>query len=177
MGSATAPVTIVEFSDFECPYCRRFHEETLPQLKKEYIDKGLVRFIHKDLPLPFHQNARSAAIAARCAQEDGKYWQAYQALFRQQHCLACNGPLAIASASGVNQAKLATCSKDQRISQAVTINASEAELNGIRATPTFVVGPTNNTLHNGNVIEGAIPWEEFKAIVGKALSEAKRAKQ
>jgi len=83
IGSPSAPVTIVEFSDFECPYCKRFHEETLPKLKKHYINKGLVRFIHKDLPLPFHQNAHLAATAARCAHEDGKYWEAYQALFNQ----------------------------------------------------------------------------------------------
>ena len=66
MGSNDAPLTIVEFSDFECPYCRLFHEEVLPSLKREYIDTGLVRFIHKDLPLPFHDQARPAAAAARC---------------------------------------------------------------------------------------------------------------
>ena len=69
MGSGNAPLTIVEFSDFECRYCRRFHEQVLPSLKREYIDTGLVRFVHKDLPLPFHDQARPAAAAARCAGE------------------------------------------------------------------------------------------------------------
>lgn len=174
MGSATAPVTIVEFSDFECPYCKRFHEEIMPQLKQDYIDKGLVRFIHKDLPLPFHQNAHLAATAARCAHEDGKYWEAYQALFNQQNCLNCKGPLAITTTTGVSKDKLEQCSRNKRIKQAVNINASEADLNGIRATPTFVIGPTNASLHRGKIIEGAIPWAEFKSTIERSLSEAKK---
>ena len=87
LGDSTAPLTIVEFSDFECPCCRRFHEQVLPALKREYIDTGLVRFIHKDLPLPFHRQARPAAAAARCAGEQNRYWDLYSALFDQQTCL------------------------------------------------------------------------------------------
>ncbi|MBW0167514.1 MAG: DsbA family protein [Vulcanococcus sp.] len=174
MGSPSAPVTIVQFSDFECPYCKRFHEETLPKLKQHYIDKGLVRFIHKDLPLPFHQNAHLAATTARCAQEDGKYWEAYQALFSQQNCLNCKGPIAITATTGINRNKLEQCNQDNRIKQAVDINISEAELNGIRATPTFVIGRSNRSMQNGKIIEGAIPWTEFKLAVDRALSEAKK---
>ena len=174
MGSPSAPVTIVEFSDFECPYCKRFHEETLPKLKQHYIDKGLVRFIHKDLPLPFHQNAHLAATTARCAQEDGKYWEAYQALFSQQKCLNCKGPIAITATTGINRNKLEQCNQDNRINQAVNINISEAELNGIRATPTFVIGRSNRSMQNGKIVEGAIPWTEFKLVVDRALSETKK---
>ena len=175
MGSTKAPVTIVEFSDFECRYCKQFHNETLPKLKKAYIDTGLVRFIHKDLPLPFHEHARQAATAARCAQEDGKYWEAYEALFNQQNCLNCKGPLAITAKTGIDQGKLAACIKDKRQQQAVSINTSEAELNGIRATPTFVIGPTNQKLHTGEIIEGALPWETFRSTIDKALSKARKA--
>ena len=174
IGSPSAPVTIVEFSDFECPYCKRFEEETLPKLKQHYIDKGLVRFIHKDLPLPFHQNAFLAATLARCAEEDGKYWEAYQALFNQQNCLTCKGPLAITASTGIKKDKLERCSQDKRIKQAVNINASEAELNGIRATPTFVIGQSNQSMHSGKVVEGALPWEEFKANVDSALAHIKK---
>ena len=74
LGLGKAPVTIVEFSDFECPYCRQFHKQVTPSLKREYIDTGLVRFIHKDLPLPFHSQAKHAAAAARCAGEQNRYW-------------------------------------------------------------------------------------------------------
>jgi len=175
MGSSTAPVTIVEFSDFECPYCKHFHDETLPLLKKNYIDKGLVRFIHKDLPLPFHKNAYLAATATRCANEDEKYWEAYSGIFSQQNCLACKGPLAIAAAAaGTTSAKLEKCSKDNtQIRKIVNINKSEAAINGIRATPTFVIGRSSRTFHSGTVIEGAIPWTRLKSIIDRALLDTK----
>ena len=83
LGDASAPLTIVEFSDFECSYCRRFHEQVMPQLTSKYIDTGLVR-IHKDLPLPFHPHAMPAAAAARCAGEQNRYWVLYSSLFDQQ---------------------------------------------------------------------------------------------
>jgi len=175
IGSPSAPVTIVEFSDFECPYCKRFHEKTLPEIKTHYINKGLVRFVHKDLPLPFHQNAHKAAVAARCTQQDGMYWEAYQALFNQQDCLNCKGPIAItAKATGGKPEKLEKCSQGNSDQQAVNINTSEAELNGIRATPTFVIGPSNQSMHSGRIIEGAIPWPEFKLAIERALAERKR---
>lgn len=174
LGSETAPVTVVEFSDFECPYCKRFHEETLPKLKQNYINKGLVRFIHKDLPLPFHRNAHLAATIARCAKEEGKYWEAYQALFNKQSCLDCQGPITITASTGIDKSKLEQCGKKKAPNQAVNINISEAELNGIRATPSFVIGSSSKNLHTGKIVEGAIPWAEFKLIVEKAINEANK---
>lgn len=175
IGSPRAPVTIVEFSDFECPYCKRFHDETLPLLKKSYVDKGLVRFIHKDLPLPFHKNAYLAATATRCANEIGKYWEAYSSIFSQQDCLSCKGPSAIVAATtGINPAELDKCNKtNKQISKMVNINKSEADVNGIRSTPTFVIGRSSKTVHRGRVIEGAIPWKDFKSIIDQALLDAK----
>jgi protein-disulfide isomerase len=171
LGSATAPVTIVEFSDFECPYCKKFHNETFTRLKEEYIDKGLVRFIHKDLPLPFHSNAHPAAVAARCAQEDGKYWEVYQALFNQQNCLTCKGPNGIAETAGVNKKNLERCRKSKQIRQAININISEAELNAIQATPTFILGPSSKDLHKGRIIEGALPWNDLKSQIDHYLTK------
>jgi len=179
LGSATAPVTIVEFSDFECPYCKRFHDEVFPQLKKDYIDKGLVRFVHKDLPLPFHEEAKPAAIAARCSSEQGLYWKTYEALFNKQTCLSCQGAEEIA-ASVVNPQKLNECKKRGVASKAITANLSEAGLQGIRATPTFIVGPSQAETHHGTVIEGAIPWEKLKDIIDDfqpAQSDKKPAKR
>src|SRR3989338_2099207 len=75
VGQADAPVLMEEFSDFECPYCKRFHDATWPLLKKEFIDTGKVSFVYKDLPLTFHKNAYSAALAGQCALEQGKFWE------------------------------------------------------------------------------------------------------
>ena len=176
MGRSDAPVTVVEFSDFECPYCRRFHDRVLIPLKRDYIDKGLVRFVHKDLPLPFHRQADLAARIARCSQQDGHYWQAYQSLFDRQACLGCEGPAAIVSADAERQAQLLRCAETQPIRILVNTDRSEAGLLGIRATPTFVIGPTTgDDLHRGRVLEGALPWPTFKKEIDQALEQARRA--
>lgn len=174
LGSARAPITIVEFSDFECPYCKRFHDDVLPSLKKDYIDKGLVRFVHKDLPLPFHTSAREAAEAARCSSDDSQYWKTYGALFANQDCFACKGVITIAKGAGISSATLETCKKSKAASKAVNSNLSEAELLGIRATPSFVIGPTQGDRHTGQLVEGAMPWAEFKALIDEALSKSRQ---
>ena len=172
LGDASAPLTIVEFSDFECSYCRRFHEQVFPQLKRQYIDTGLVRFVHKDLPLPFHHHALSAAAAARCAGEQNRYWDVYAALFDQQNCLDCMGVLSIAAKEELDMAELRTCMERKSTVAMINANRSEASLHNINATPTFIVGPSriDGTL-DGRVIEGALPWKTFKTAIDKALDE------
>ena len=175
LGDATAPLTIVEFSDFECSYCRRFHEQVMPQLKSEYIDTGLIRFVHKDLPLPFHPHALPAAAAARCASEQNRYWDLYAALFDQQNCLNCKGVLSIAAEEDLNTAALQACMKRKATVALINANRSEASLHNISATPTFVIGPTQSDGSlDGRVIEGALPWSTFKSTIDKALREVRR---
>lgn len=174
LGQAKAPITIVEFSDYECPYCRMFQKEIFPELKRDFIDKGLVRFIHKDLPLPFHQQAEPSAVVARCAQGQQAFWQVHNALFDQQTCLACRGPAAIAIAAGLDENQLKSCQNNPKILETIRINVSEAGLHDIRATPTFVIGPTIAELrHRGRVIEGALPWPQFQALIKQELAKAK----
>ena len=176
LGEATAPITIVEFSDFECSYCRRFHEQVFPQLKSEYIDTGMVRFVHKDLPLPFHPHALPAAAAARCAGEQNRYWEIYSSLFNQQNCLSCKGVLAITTEAKLDTASLQACMERKSTLALINANRSEASLHGISATPTFVIGPTrSDSSVDGQVIEGAIPWDTFKATIEKALHRAGRS--
>lgn len=170
MGSDQAPLTIVEFSDFECIYCQRFHAEILPKLRKDYIQTGLVRFIHKDLPLPYHQHSRSAAAAARCAGKQNKYWMLYTALFDQQNCLSCKGALGIAEEQGFNIKKIAECMQNKHTERVINANLSEASLHDISATPSFVIGPTlNNGEHNGEIIQGVMPWPQFKKMIDQKL--------
>ena len=170
LGSAQAPLTIVEFSDFECSFCQRFHAEVMPNLKRSYIDRGLVRFVHKDLPLPFHQQAWPAAAAARCAAEQNNYWGLYSALFDQQTCLNCKGVVAIAQEQGLNPTSLKACMQKETTQTQINANLSEAALHNIRATPTFVIGPTlSEGEHIGDITEGAIPWPQFKALIDEKL--------
>ena len=174
LGSSQAPVTIVEFSDFECPYCRVFHEQVLPSLKREYIDTGLVRFIHKDLPLPFHQQAMPAAAAARCAGEQNRYWDLYGALFDQQNCMECKGVLGIAKELRLDSSALQACMQREATHTLIKANLSEAALHNIRATPTFVIGPSRKDgKHHGDIIEGAIPWSHFKTLIDQQVNAQK----
>jgi protein-disulfide isomerase len=173
LGAATAPVTIVEFSDYQCPYCRRFQQQVFPKLKREFIDQGLVRFIHKDLPLPFHQQAEATAAVARCAEQQEAFWPVHQALYDQQSCLECRGPAPIAVAAGLNGDALDRCLRQPAILEAVRSNRSEAALHDISATPTFVIGPTiGRERHRGGVVEGALPWPQFKALIEQQLKQA-----
>ena len=170
LGSRQAPLTIVEFSDFECPYCRLFHQEVMPSLKRDYIDTGLVRFIHKDLPLPFHNQARPAAAAARCAGEQNRYWDLYDALFDQQTCLECKGVVGIAETIQLDTSALRACMQREATKTVITTNLSEAELHNIRATPTFVIGASRNDgKHHGDIVEGTMPWPQFKALIDLQL--------
>lgn len=173
LGSANAPITIVEFSDFECTYCKRFHSQVIRPLQKDYIDQGLVRFVHKDFPLPFHQQAHLSARIARCAQTDTEYWEIYHRLFTYQNCLSCEGPIKIASINPEKQEQLKECAEEPSTAALVNTDISEAELHGIRATPTLVIGPTISAeLHRGRIREGAMPWPAFKQIIDKELQEA-----
>jgi len=177
LGAENAPLTIVMFSDYECPYCKRFHDEVLPRLKEEYIKKGIVRLIHKDLPLPFHSTADPAARAARCSANNKEYWKVYSALFRDQGCLTCLGPSQIAQkVSTSNKSKLEDCMKSKRISLAIASNASEATLNNIKGTPTFIIGPSDKENASGEIVEGALPWPDFRVRIEKALIKTKRLK-
>lgn len=175
LGDASAPLTIVEFSDFECSYCRRFHERVFPQLKSEYINSGLVRFVHKDLPLPFHPHALEAAAAARCAGEQNRYWELYSGLLKQQKCLDCKGVLAIAAEEELDTTTLQACMARESTVAMINANRSEASLHNINATPTFVIGPTqSNGNLDGRVIEGALPWDTFKSTIDEALRDLER---
>ena len=175
LGAPSAPLTIVEFSDFECSYCHHFHKQVMPLLKRDYIDTGLVRFVHKDLPLPFHPHALPAAAAARCAGEQNRYWELYSSLFDQQNCLGCKGVLAIAAEAELNTSKLQACMERESTLALINANRSEATLHNISATPTFVIGPTQSDGSlDGQVIEGALPWETFKATIDETLHGLKK---
>lgn len=175
LGDANAPLTIVLFSDYQCPYCKRFHDQALPKLKQEYINKGVVRLIHKDLPLPFHSSARLAAKVARCTQDNHEYWKVHSALFSKQDCLSCLGPSEIAQSLKVNQGSISKeCINSKRISLAIASNISEARLNNIKGTPTFVIGPSQDKKHSGTIVEGAIAWPDFRAKIEGELRKIKR---
>jgi protein-disulfide isomerase len=172
LGRADAPVTLVEFSDYQCPYCQRFFATTLPALKKEYIDTGKLRYVFLDFPLDqLHPQARRVAQAAHCAGEQGKYWEMHAVLFRNQRTLAASQLVEHALAAGVDGAKLDECVASGRHAQRVARGLTDGAAVGVQATPTFVVGKTKpGDVVEGSPLRGAQPIEAFRRLIEQALN-------
>ncbi len=162
MGSLDAMVVMYEFSDFQCPYCKRFHVETFHQIKQEYIDTGKLLFVYKDLPLDFHAQAMPSAIAAQCAHEQGKFWGFQDKLFENQQSLSEQLYLSIAKELGLDMGSFEACRTDGALE--AQQDAKEASSAGISGTPGFLI--------NGEVVSGAMPYESFKALIESKLAEA-----
>ena len=109
LGDEKAPVTIVEFTDYQCPFCQEFYSRAYKELKKQYLDTGKLRFVLRDLPLPNHQNAKPAAIASHCAWEQNKFWEMHDALFEGGGKLKPDDVLGYASSIGLQEGPFKAC--------------------------------------------------------------------
>ena len=173
-GDANAPVTIIEFSDFQCPFCSRFYQQTLSQIEKDYIDTGKVKFVYRDLPLDnLHPNARPAHIAAECADEQGKFWDYHDILFEKQsewNRLAAadlQSTLTLyASDLGLQSSAFENCLKSEKIADEVQKDALDAAKIGATGTPAFYIG---NEKDGFIKISGAQPFANFQAAIDAQL--------
>jgi protein-disulfide isomerase len=161
LGVKTAPVTIVEFTDYQCPYCRSFHVSTFPELKKNYIDTGKVRFFSKDMPLDFHADAMRAAQAARCANDQGKFWQLRDVMGSNPNNLDLEHILGFAGDLKMDKDALRACIQSEKYKNAVQSDVMEAMKSGAGGTPTFVVGATTTEGVDGELVVGAQPFPVF----------------
>jgi len=162
-GDVNAPVTIVEWSDYECPFCTRFYTETLGQIEKEYISTGKVRFIYKDFPLNFHANAQKSAEAAECAGEQEKYWEMHDKLFEEGVSGGVASFKQFASDIGLNTAKFNDCLDSGEMASEVQNDFREGSAIGISGTPGFII--------NGKLVSGAQPFDVFKQIIDGELAK------
>src|SRR3989344_5308544 len=139
IGEENALVTIVEFSDYQCPFCERFYLQTLDQLKKEYIDTGKVKLVYRDFPLDFHPNAQKAAEAAECAGEQNKYWEMHNKLFES----GVEGGVATfkvyAKDLGLDTGKFDTCLDSGKTASEVKKDMQDGSAAGISGTPGFII--------------------------------------
>ena len=172
-GDLKAPVTIVEFSDFQCPFCKRFYDQVLPSLDKEYISTGKVRLVFRDYPLEFHKNALPAAIAANCAEEQGKYWEVHNFLFEHPDKLDTASMLSSAGELNLNREKLEKCMNDKTKEAEINKDFQDGQLYGVRGTPSFFIGKTedNKNEMTGVYIRGAQPFQVFKTEIDKLLAQ------
>ena len=173
-GNPDAPVTVVEFSDFQCPFCARFFEQTLPLIEENYIDTGKIKFVYKDLPLDnLHPNARSAHIAAECADEEGKFWEYHDVLFQKQAVWQrlASSDLDITLSQfavdlGMQAASFESCMESQDIADEVNQDTLEAARYGTTGTPTFFIG----TEKDGFIkLVGAQPFASFQRVIDEQL--------
>jgi protein-disulfide isomerase len=159
-GNANAPVTIVEFSDYQCPFCARVNP-TLDRVRQTYGDR--VRIVFKDYPLPNHAQAPKAAEAARCAGDQNKYWEMHDALFANQRALEEPSLKQAARAIGIDGAKFDQCLDSGKWAAAVRSGNELGERMGVNSTPTLYI--------NGRALIGAMPFENFKSIIDEELAK------
>jgi protein-disulfide isomerase len=173
LGRRDAPVTIVEFSDYQCPFCRQFVTATLPALKSAYVDAGKVRYVFRDFPLDqIHPHARKASEAARCAGDQGKYWEMHDLLFQNQQALAPEQLSGYAGRLGLEAAAFRACLDSGKHASAIQQNFGDGAAAGVRGTPSFVIGRTrpDNTVE-GVLLTGARPIGDFRQEIERLLSE------
>jgi protein-disulfide isomerase len=170
LGHASAPLTMVEFTDYQCPYCRRFQAEVWPKLKHDYIDTGKLRFIARDLPLDIHASAGPASEAAHCAGEQGKFWAMHAALLAGAADFASGGIERRASALGLDRTRFEECVRAQRYAQAIEAHVREADAAGIEGTPGFIIGRVVHGGLEGVRVDGALPYEQFDALLRQLLA-------
>jgi protein-disulfide isomerase len=159
IGPANAPVTIVEFSDFQCPFCKRA-EPTLKEIRQKYGDN--VRLVYMDYPLPMHSHALDAAKAARCAGEQGKFWPFHDALFADQAKESPGDLKATAKSLGLNTSKFDTCFDQAKSEAGVRADLEQGKALGIDGTPAFFI--------NGRMLVGAQPASSFDQIIDEELA-------
>ena len=161
-GSENAPVTMIEFSDFECPFCARFYTDALSQIQTEYIDTGKVKLAYKHLPLPFHPEAKPAALASECAREQGKFWEYHDIIFENQAMLGTAKYKEWADQLGLDKKKFDQCFDSGKYNERIEKDLADAERAGLSGTPAFLI--------NGKPVVGALPFQEFKTAIEAELN-------
>ncbi|MEK7503086.1 MAG: DsbA family protein [Patescibacteria group bacterium] len=162
LGNPKAKVAVIEYSDFECPFCGRMFSETLPQIKENFIKTGDVKFIYRHFPLKsIHQYAQKAAEASECAGEQGKFWEYHDLVFNRQNSIGADNFKAWAKELGFDSAQFDSCLDSGKYSLRVETDLNEGLALGVNGTPaTFV---------NGKLISGAQPYAEFERVIQEEL--------
>lgn len=168
-GSPSASIWLVEISDFQCPFCKRWHDEVYPVIKRDYIDRGIVRMAYVNLPLQMHAHALPAAEAALCAAVQNKFWPMHDQLFATQErwaALATPGALfdSLARSVGVTAPDWRECVRGQLMRRVVNGDLARAAAVGVRSTPVFFVGD--------EPIQGAAPLDTFRVVIERARAKA-----
>jgi protein-disulfide isomerase len=172
-GQKNAPLTLVEFTDYQCPFCSRHVRETYPQIEKDYIATGKLKYVMLDMPLEsIHKFAFKAAEAANCAGEQGKYWEMHDRLFSNQQTI--DSWTAHAEAVGLDVTRFDACLGSGQQAAEIRRDIQQAQSAGVTGTPGFFLGitdPASNKVKTLRSIKGAVPYAMFKAQIDALLQE------
>ena len=173
-GDSRAKVTLVEFSDYQCPFCGRHAREIMPQIEREYISTGKVKYVLRDFPLvSIHKDALKAAEAVHCASEHGKYWEMHASLFTNQQALSPDDLVLHAKAAGLDPEQFRRCLESGKYTAGVRQELADGVKVGVRATPTFFLGLTDandSKIRAVRVIRGAQSYTAFKDAIEALLA-------
>ncbi|HKZ71918.1 MAG TPA: DsbA family protein [Nitrospirota bacterium] len=172
-GDLNAPVTIIEFSDFQCPYCGRFFKSTLTEIERDYIKTGKVRYVFRDFPLDFHKQAPKASEAANCAGEQGKYWEMHDKLFENQNALMVDKLRQYAAEVGLESGPFDACLDSGKYAEEINRDVEDGKKAGVSGTPSFFIGKSQGPGKEitGKRIVGARPYESFKQVIDQILAD------
>ncbi len=172
LGNSDAPLTMVEFTDYQCPFCGRFETTTFPEIKKNYIDTGKLRVIVRDLPLSdMHPYALKAAQSVHCAGDQGRFWEMKALLFKNQSKLDIDSLAGYAKDLSLNGGTYNSCMAEGRHLKEIGEEATYAQSLGITGTPTFILGKTAGDTVDGLLIVGAQPYAAFAAAIDETLAK------
>jgi len=177
LGNKNAQVTLIEFVDYECPFCKRFFDQTLPDIKKTYIDAGKLKLVMRNFPLSFHQNAHKESQAALCARDQGGdsiYFKFHDEVFKRTTSngtgLALDQLPKIANDIGIDGNKLQNCLTEEKYKAKVDQDIAEGTKAGVNGTPSFFVGKsTSGSEIDGQIIVGAQPFSAFQPTIDNLL--------
>ena len=170
-GSPSAPVWLVEVSDYQCPYCRQWHEQVYPAIKRDYIDRGIVRMAYVHLPLIIHPNAEPAAETSLCASMQNRFWQMHDRLFATQERWAdMRNPRpffdSLARASGADEQVYGECMSSGIMKRVINGDRTRATTAGVSSTPWFFIG--------NEPIRGLAPLDAYRQAIERARADAAR---
>lgn len=169
LGRADAPITVVEFTDYECPYCKRFHRGAFAEIKRRYIDTGKVRWVTRDLPLGMHPHALKAAQAVRCAGDQGKYWELYDALLSNDPAPTDDVIEKLAENLSLDIKNFLGCLGSQKYISDVQNDSNEAAALKISGTPSFVLAKTSQDQLDGILFVGTQSYAGFDSAIQQVL--------
>jgi protein-disulfide isomerase len=172
LGKTTAPLVMVEYTDYECPFCRQFHLNTFEQIRKNYIDSGKVLYVSRDFPLDFHKNAPRAAAAGRCAAEQQKFWELRHVMIANADKLGAEQIVGYAKELKLDLGKFRPCMQSNRFKQSIDEDMQEGRSIGISGTPSFVIGRVVDGKLEGIRMVGALPYINFAQKLDQMLAQA-----